>query len=44
MELILYAFAGIAGLSAYEGNLILTGLSGILGAFLAIQVIPRDFR
>ena len=30
--------AGITALSAYEGNAILAGLTGILGAFLAIQV------
>ena len=30
--------AGITALSAYEGNLILAGLTGILGAFLALQV------
>jgi hypothetical protein len=30
--------SGIAGLSAFEGNAVLSGLTGILGAFLAFQV------
>lgn len=29
---------GIAGLSAFEGNAVLSGLTGVLGAFLAFQV------
>ena len=29
----------MTALSAYEGNAVLAGLTGILGAFLAIQVL-----
>ena len=31
--------AGITGLSAVEGNLVLAGITGFLAAFLAFQVI-----
>ncbi|KAK9905698.1 hypothetical protein WJX75_004763 [Coccomyxa subellipsoidea] len=35
--------AGLTGLSAFEGNLALAGLTGILGAFLAIQASRVKF-
>eukprot|EP00884_Botryococcus_braunii_P008115 jgi/Botrbrau1/17304/Bobra.0015s0057.1 len=35
---------GIAGLSAFEGNAVISGLTGVLGAFLAFQASRVRFR